>query len=240
MIKQKISYGFFIFTVLFVAQTFSQTLDVRKGSFFFPRPYEKEEFAHEFAVILAKLPEDQIEATSSWIYSPLFIYKAKYGLGKGFNITGQANTNIISFLFDAGAQWNYSLNRFSFGVGSSINYWFGALHQFGFDSKVKSWSGRTDLFVGYASENFTVTIAGEINYIFGIKQKADDIITSDKGTNFNGGSIAFLIEQPAWKDKFMTLGVKMNWVKLYWPAWAVFPSWDKYFFIPEVFVGFVL
>ena len=55
-----------------------------------------------------------------------------------------------------------------------------------------------------------------------------------------GASFAVLIEQTVWKDNYMTLGVRFNYSKIYWPTWAVFPSWDRYFFIPEVIIGFVL
>jgi len=213
-----------------------------KGSFIYPSEMKNGEYKQEVSLILAKLPEEQIEATSSWIYAPLFSYHAKYGLPYGFNLRGSASTNIITFYFKGGAQWGYSFNNVTFSVNGDVAYWFGQLKHFGFNSAVKAWSGYTTLSMGIAFEKFTLTFQTEANYLLSLTQTVDDIETNT-GNNQNllaGFGFSVFIEQPVWKDNFMTIGVKFNRAKYYWPAWAVFPSWDRYFFIPEVFVGFVL
>ncbi len=232
-------YGFLLFLLLF-GNLFAQYPDVKKGSFFFPRVLDDKEYIHEFSVILAKLPEDQIEATSAWIYAPLFTYHAKYGLPENFALKGEISTNVITFFFKGGVRWNFDAGDFSFGAGFDAAYWRGALKQFGFNSKVNAWNGFASLSVGYAAEKFAFTIAAETNYLFSIEQAADDIVTESEKTALIENSVSVYVEQPVWKDNFMTLGVKVNFSKIYWPAWAVFPSWDKYFTIPEVFIGFVL
>ena len=240
--------NFIIYSVLslFVVSAVSiegfAQVNIAVGSFVYPSKMELGEYKHEFSLILAKLPEEQIESTSAWIYAPLFSYHAKYGLPSGFNLKGSISTNIITYHFRTGLQWGYSFSKVTLSVNSDIAYWFGRLKNFGFNSGVNTWSGYSDLSFGVAFKKFTLTIQSEINYYFSIKQTVDDIETNGANETdlMAGGSIAVFIEQPVWKDNFMTLGVKFNYSKYYWPAWAVFPSWERYFFIPEVFVGFVL
>lgn len=201
---------------------------------------ETGEYKHELSLLLAKLPEDQIESTSAWIYAPLFTYHAKYGLPVGFNLKGSASTNIITYHFRTGLQWSYNIKRVTFSLNSDVAYWFGRLNSFGFNSGVNAWNGYSNLTMGIEFDKFTLTIQTETNYVISIKQTADDIETENQKSFLAGGSVAIYIEQPAWKENYMTLGVRFTYSKLYWPSWAVFPSWDRLHVIPEIFIGFVL
>jgi len=215
-------------------------LNVVKGSFIYPSIMETGEYKHEFSLLLAKLPEDAIESTSAWIYAPLFTYSAKYGLPVGFNLNGSFCTNIITYQARTGLQWGYDFNKVALAAGFDVAYFYGELNNFGFNSTAQGWQGYFNLNLGIAFEKFTLTLRGESDYLFTLKQTADDIVTTSSKNISAGASFAILIEQPVWKDNYMTLGVRFNYSKFYWPTWAVFPSWDRYFYIPEVIIGFVL
>lgn len=234
---------YFLFSLISIfglTQKSYAQLDVVKGSFFHPSIMNSKEFKHEFSFLLATLPEDAIEEASAWIYAPLFTYSAKYGLPEGFNLNGYFSTNIITYQFRTGPQWGYNFGKVTAAVGFDVAYWFGQLQSFGFDSKVHGWQGYPHLDLGIAFKNFTLTFRGELYYILSMTQKADDLETSFSSNKFAASSFAILIEQPLWSDNYLTIGVNFNYTKAYWPAWAVFPSWDRYFFIPEVLIGFVL
>ena len=233
-------YGF-VLAFLLPQIGFAQQ-DVVKGSFVYPSIMETGEYKHEFSLLLAKLPEDQIESTSAWIYAPLFTYHAKYGLPVGFNLKGSFSTNVITYHFRTGLQWGYNFNRVTLSINSDAAYWFGRLNNFGFKSGVNAWSGYSNFTLGIEFEKFTLTFQTETNYIISLIQTADDIETNSGSDDsfLAGTSFSIYIEQPVWKDNFMTLGVRFNYTKLYWPAWAVFPSWERFSYIPEVFIGFVL
>ncbi|MEN8193748.1 MAG: hypothetical protein ABFS12_13075 [Bacteroidota bacterium] len=233
-------YIIFLFFYSTIALTSFAQSDVIKGSFVHPSIMELNEYKHEFSLVLAKLPEDAIESTSAWIYAPLFTYSAKYGLPYAFNLKGGFSSNIITYQLRTGLQWGYNFNRITFSINSDAAYWFGRLNRFGFNSEVSAWSGYSNLSLGIEFDKFTLTIQTESEYIISIKQKADDVVTNNKNSYLAGSSFAIFIEQPAWGDNYMTLGIRFNYTNLYWPAWAVFPSWDRYMYIPEVIIGFVL
>lgn len=215
-------------------------IDLEKGSFMYPSIMDNGEYKHEFSFILAKLPEDQVEAVSSWIYAPLFTYHAKYGLPYGFNIKGNFSTNVITYQFRAGVQWSYNFGRVSLSINPDAAFWFGQLNNFGFKSSVNAWSGYLNVLLGIEFKYFTIMFGAGSEYLFSLSQKADDIETSITKDILVGHSVSVVIEQPVWKDNFMSLGVRFNFLRLYWPAWAVFPTWDRFNFLPEVIVGFVL
>ncbi|NOX17259.1 MAG: hypothetical protein GXO87_03135 [Chlorobi bacterium] len=241
MKKTLLKYFLFgLFTAALFPAVGTAQIDMTKGSFLHPTIMTNGEYKHEFSIVLAKLPEDQVEAISSWIYAPLFAYRAKYGLPYGFNLKGSVSTNIITFQFRAGPQWGYDFGKVTLSLNPDVAYWFGQLNQFGFNSKVNAWSGYLSLLLGIEFEKFTLTLGGETEHLFSVTQKADDIETSITKNLLVGYSFSIVIEQPVWGDNFMTLGVKFNYSRFYWPAWAVFPTWDRFNFLPEVIVGFVL
>ena len=241
MISGQLKYGLLLAVAMVLfPKIVSAQIDLTKGSFFHPSVMGNGEYKHEFSIILAKLPEDQVEAVSSWIYAPLFTYHAKYGLPYGFNLNGSVSSNIITFQFRAGPQWGYDFGDITLSLKPDIAYLFGQLNKFGFKSKVNAWNGYLTLLLGIEFEKFTLTLTAGIERILSIRQIADDIETSNTKNLLAGYYFTIMVEQPLWKDNFMTLGVRFNYSRFYWPAWAVFPTWDRFNFLPEVVVGFVL
>jgi hypothetical protein len=228
-----------LFVLIFSQNAFAQ-IDIAKGSFVFPSQMQTNEYKHEISLLLAKLPEESIEEVSTLIYAPLFIYNAKYGLPSGFNLTGSVSSNIITFQIRCGAQWKYKINRATFSVGFDAAYWYGRLQNFGFNSTAQGWQSYPNAAIGIEFDKFTLTVKGEFNFMLSMQQSADDLETSFDKNIKNGFLFALIIEQPLWKDHFVTIGVNFNYTKIYWPSWPVFSSWNRYLFIPEVMVGFAL
>lgn len=227
---------FFIFPNNIIAQ-----LDVAKGSFSHPSIMQLKEFKHELRLLLATLPEDAIESSSTWIYAPLLEYNAKLGLPNGFNLNLGLSSNIITHQIRGGGKWGYSFGRFTLATGLDSSFWYGRLNDFGFNTTAKGWQSFFNLNMGINFNKFTLTLIAELDYLITLRQAADDIqITSTNQTGITGASFSILIDQPVWKENFMSLGFKVNYSRYHWPTWAVFPSWDRYLFIPEVIIGFIL
>ena len=224
----------------FILQNVFAQSDIQKGSFAYPSKMEFKEYKHTLSLLLAKLPQESIEEVSTLIYAPLFIYDAKYGLPSGFNLTGNISTNIITFQLRGGAQWKYNFARVSLAFGFDTAYWYGKLQDFGFNSTARGWQSYPNISLGITFDKFTITAKGEFNFMLYMEQTADDIETSLNKNIANGFLFALMIEQPLWKDNYVTIGVNFNYTKIYWPSWPVFSSWNRYLFIPEVIIGFVL
>ncbi|MFH1194219.1 MAG: hypothetical protein V1720_00825 [bacterium] len=216
---------------------FSQYGATASNSFLYPDTLHWSEYRDQLALYLAKLPEDIVEEVSADIYAPYFSYQARFGLIYGFALTGSVSTNIITRNFQLGLQWNLCLNRLAFSLGYDASLMYGKLRGFGFDNKVYSWIFYPNISAGFAFEKFTISCKAEAAFITKLAQYADDVESIIERNFLSGGSIGFYIEQPLWKDHIIILGVKGNYIRYYLPAWATFPTWDRYHFIPEAVIG---
>lgn len=218
-------------------EIYSQSDFITTNSFLFPDTLHFAEFKDQITMYLAKLPEDIVEEVSADIYAPFFAYQAKLGLIYGFSLNGSVSTNIITRNFQLGLQWSLRLSRFALSLGYDAAYMYGKLRGFGFDNKVTGWLFYPNISLGAAFNKFTFTVKGELSTIPKLTQTADDIVTTTDRKFLSGGSVGLYIEQPLWKDNFVILGVKLNYIRYYFPAWATFPTWDRFHFIPEAVIG---
>ncbi len=228
------------FFFLYSSYLFPQYNIVSSGSFIYPQKQELGNVKNLVSLALAKLPEDAVEEASSYIYAPLLNYKVLYGLPWGFSAYGNMNTNWVTFHIAFGPKWNYSYKRFSFSLGYDIAYVYGRLFKFGFNSEIKGWLNYPNITAGFAFNNFTMSFKADATFITSVEQFNDDIEVGTDRNRIAGVSLGVFIEQPLWKDNYITLAFKGNYTRLYYPAWAVFPTWDRYNFIPEVIIGLVL
>jgi hypothetical protein len=211
-----------------------------KNYFIYPQHLQFEKYKSTIGLGLADLPEDQVEEASTFIRGPIFHYQALYGLPSNFQIYGAAYTNLVTFHFSLGPKWHYQWDEFAFGLGYDIAYWFGELNSFGYNSKVKGWIHYPNLTIGYNFDNFSISIKSELIIQTARHDKSDDVEVKSDFNTFSGITVGFYIEQPLWKDNYIFLGLKMNYTKFYYPIWAAFPTFDRYFYIPEFTIGFNL
>jgi hypothetical protein len=207
--------------------------------YLYPRTLPSGKISHFVGLALAKLPEDVIE-TDDVIRAPLFSYHIRYGLPKNFLLEGSLTTNIITFHFALGAKWGYGLDRLRLSLGYDVAYWFGRLEQFGFDTRIRGWINYPNVLVGYDFGSFSITMTGELILIMSQTEENGEIEVSSDYNHFAGGAVGFFVEQPLWKDNILLIGVKANFTDFYYPQWAAFSTFERKFFIPEVFVGLVL
>ncbi len=235
---------YYFISILFLSHLvtgiFAQTInDAGTHSFLYPQRMQIGNLKYFAGLGLANLPEDVVESDDLF-RAPLFKLHALYGIPKNFLIVGSLNTNIVTWHFSLGAKWNYVFDKFSFSLGYDVAYLFGGLRQFGFDSSIKGWMNYPNLTVGYKFSRFTVSVKGELVLVTSLTETADDLVVASDLNTVSGYTFTVAVEQPLWKDHYFLVGLKINWVKFYYPQWAAFSTFDRLFFIPEFTVGFVL
>ena len=97
--------------------------------------------------------------------------------------------------------------------------------------KVNSWDDKIQTGISIKSEVIIQTSRSD---------KSDDVKVKSDFNTFSGITFGLYIEQPLWKDNYILLGLKMNYTKFYYPIWAAFPTFNRYFYIPEFTLGFNL
>lgn len=213
---------------------------VGKNSFSYPNELEFNYLKSQFSLSLAKLPEDVIEEASSYIYAPLLNFEVLYGLPYGFSAHSDFSTNWVAFHFSLGPKWSYRYKRVSVALGYDVAYVYGRLYKFGFNSEIKGWINYPNITLGFAFNKFTLSFKADATFITNLEQFNDDIKIGTDKNKITGVSFGVTVEQPLWKKNFVSLSFKGNFTRLYYPSWAVFPTWERYNFIPEIVIGLVL
>jgi hypothetical protein len=93
--------------------------------------------------------------------------------------------------------------------------------------------------IGYKFSKFTISVKGELVLVTSLTETADDLEVESDINTFSGYTLTTVVEQALWKENYFLVGLKINWVKFYYPQWAAFSTFDRLFFIPELTVGFV-
>jgi hypothetical protein len=225
--------------LLFTLAAHSQEVN-SPGLFHYPARLVPGDLRWAITVEFAKIPEDIIEE-ASFVRAPLFKFSARYGLPENFVVNGQITTQIINNAFQLGAGWVYKRDRLHVQVDYGLAYWFGALKVVdGFDNSANGWINYPGISVGYDFGALALTARGELNLVTSLSTFAGDVEVSTDNNFFNGYSASLVMEQPLYREKYITLGVRMNRIKFYWPTWPLFPTFDRFYYIPEFIVGFRL
>jgi hypothetical protein len=238
--KSKTFFGLSLSAILLIsAFQFAQPLnDPGLQSFLYPQRLQSGNLKFLAGMSLANLPEDVIESDDLF-RAPLFKFHALYGIPKNFSIEGSLNTNLVTWHFSLGPKWNYVFDKLSFALGYDVAYLFGGLKQFGFDSSIKGWMNYPNVAIGYKFSKFTISVKGELVLVTSLTETADDLEVESDINTFSGYTLTTVVEQALWKENYFLVGLKINWVKFYYPQWAAFSTFDRLFFIPELTVGFV-
>lgn len=218
----------------------AQLLGTEAGSMYYPSPLAPGNVKSAVGVTFTTPPPEVVEEFASVLRAPLFEFQMLYGLPYNFLLEGRATTIIVSNHLSLGARWVLPVKSLGFDAGVDLAYWFGKLNIEGFDNSVKGWNLYPSISAGYDFEKFTVTVKGELNILLSKSQRVGEITVKTDENVFNGGAFAIYIEQPLWKDNYFTVGFKNNIVKFYYAVWPGFPTFDRFTYIPEFYIGFRL
>ena len=218
--------------------TFGQGEPSSRPHLFFPSPPQEQAWMVSIGFTLTTPPRDLTEEAA--VRAPAFDAHALYGLPANIYLDGRAISQVVQNRFSVGAKWAQAIDRFSFALGYDIAWWFGFLTVGGFDSKARGWENTPNFTVGYALDDVLLSVKVEAIVTASYSSfNGENEVSSDQG-RFSGMAYSFIIEQPAWKNTHLTLGFRAAYTKFNWMTWALFSTFDRYLFYPEVTVGFIL
>lgn len=233
-----------LFCYILFANLNAQEIKNEFNYFLYPQRVDPLSIKHNLTIYAAKLPEDVVEEASNWIFAPLFAYSVKFGVSENFALTGGVKSNFITQHFSLGIRWIHRWEKFAVSLGYDGAYFFGALNNFGFESKINGWFTYPNFTIGYQFEGFTLAIRTEAHILMSLNETVDDLkINHDIGKyvgKYDGVSLGLYIEQPFWKRTVVVLGIKFTVSKFYYPAWMAFTRFDRPLLIAETVLGFNL
>lgn len=211
--------------------------DISSASLYYPHRFKPKEFKMEVGLSQVKLPFDWLETS---VQAPLFHFHANYGLPKNFSVDGRFSTLIIANQISLGPRWQFQKNKFSFNLGYDLAFTFGQLSQFGFDTSVVSWINYPNISVGYRVKDVAFTLKGEFMVVTSFSSRqGDNEVTTDRNF-FNGYTLGIYMEQRIHKNKVMVIGLKNSFTRYHFMAWPAFSTFNRFYNIPEFYLGLVL
>ena len=84
------------------------------------------------------------------------------------------------------------------------------------------------------------TVKGELVVVTKSSSKSGENEVNRSKNFFNGGTLAFYIEQRIHKNKVFVIGIKDNYEKFYWPTWMIYTTFNRYYHIPELSFSWIL
>ncbi len=218
---------------------FSQTKDadsfnIYKASFFLPQPLPGGHYSSSISVLYVVTPKDW---TLDNITAPMFSYQAKYTLPKGFNAQASLTSLIISNRITLGPYWDYKFDDNYVGFGWNVAWNYGRLNKFGFATTLTGWEQQPSVSYGHAFAKTALTLRGDLYWTNALYITEGKHTLSASGGMINGYSFSATFEQKLYKNRAITLGLKLDYVRYHIIAWPAFPVNGKRYLMPEFQVG---
>ncbi|MDZ4714513.1 MAG: hypothetical protein SH819_03500 [Cytophagales bacterium] len=215
----------------------AQDFDITQASLYYPHRFVPGDLKMEVALSQIKLPFDWLETS---VQAPLFQFHVNYGLPKNFSLDSRFSTLLVSNQISVGPRWHFQRNKFSFNLGYDVGFAFGYLNQFGFDTSASTWINYPNFSLGYRLGEITFTLKGEVVIVTSLfSSQGDNVVESEKNF-FNGYTLGLYMEQRLYRNKVLVLGIKNNYARYHYMAWPAFSTFNRFYSMPEFYIGLVL
>ncbi len=132
-------------------------------------------------------------------------------------------------------------DKFYISIGDDIAWWFGKLKFEGFDTRAVGIINYPNISLGYKfDDKLLFTLKSEIILDLYYHSWAGDNLIVEQGDLFGGYAFTFAIEQPFYKKQHLTLGFRAIHADFFWQTWALYQTFERNLFYPELIIGFIL
>ena len=235
-IAEKYNYGQQILAK-YKTDSNADSFDIKSASYLLPQAHPKWHYYHSFSFSYVDIP-------AAWalqkVNAPLITYQAKFSLPYGLDLQGSLATVYVSNRLNVGPSWNYSIHHYHIGIGYQIAYDFGELNQFGFKTKFSGWEQQPFISAGYSFKKIAVILKWDLYLANSIDfdEGGHSVPMWDSFTN--GYSISAGIEQRLYRNKLISVGIKLNNIRYHFLAWPAFPVNQNNYWVPEFQLGIKL
>jgi hypothetical protein len=189
-------------------------------------------------VHLTLLPREVVEEEIG--QSPVANLDFRLGLPWNISLTSNFHTNYIVNSGGIGFQWSFAGNKFPLAVGSEANMWFGHVEFRAI--QLKSWGliNTPYIIIGADFDDVLVSLRAEMHQSMLVTHDGDENYLGKQTDPFAGFAFEFVVEQPLWRDNWVSLGVKVNYSRFYYQSWLSYNTVKEYLTYPEFLFAFAL
>ena len=213
----------------------TDSFDIYKASFNLPQPLPPGHYSSSISVLYVVTPKDW---TDDVITAPMFFYQAKYSLPKSFNLQASVATLFISWRVNLGPFYNIQLKHNNYiGLGWQVVFDYGILNQFGFHTSLTGWEQQPSVTFGHAFKKTVVTVRGDLYWTTALNFSEGHNVVPSPNPFINGYGVTTTFEQKLYKNRALTLGFNLAYLRYHIIAWPAFPVNAKNYWVPTFQVG---
>ncbi len=205
-------------------------------------PQAMKPWSHKMAagVSLISMPA-AIAQSGSTIRWPLFVYEYTLGLPAHFTLATSFSTEIVTNHIEAMPRWQFAISdRLHGDVGLGVAYWFGQLTVNRFDQHIHGWMAYPYVGIGYDWGKLALSFQATGTHVLSLDTKSGDLTANYSTDWYSGTSYRLILEQPMFGHTTLGFALQASRIKFYYPQWPLFPTFDRYFWIPEAQFYFTL
>jgi hypothetical protein len=206
----------------------------------YPKAMEPWSTEMAFGASLMRMPEE-IAQEGAYIRWPLFHYDIVMGLPENLLLQGTLSTEIVTNHIELSGRWVYNLtDKLHADVGAGFGYLFAQLKVDPYDNTMNGTFLYPSAAIGYDFGKLALSLRGKLHYVTSLSGTTGRLEETNEKNFFNGFSYRITLEQLFWGHSTFGLAFQLNYLKFYYPQWPLFPTFNKYFWIPETQFWFTL
>jgi hypothetical protein len=232
--KNRIKIIFIFFAIILIS---SRLCSKENNFYFYPKVMNQWDINYNVGLSLTYLPTAVVEEEIN--SSPFLNFGVKLAFSKNSFARLDMGSNYLANIGTLGYFYNFINNDISLGVGLRTSIWFGHLNFSAFNIKSTGGIIAPEVHAGFSIGDLKISSAVELesNYIY---TTSDDQYLGESFQKFSGLTFKFSVEQPLWKEHWVSTSLKLNYNKFYYQSWISFSTVDEYLLYPEFSFGFTL
>jgi hypothetical protein len=195
------------------------------------------DFRTAAGITLTILPRPIVEEELRQV--PMIAGEARFGLPLNLSLSARAATNVLTTTAGVGALWTLNIRRLAIAIGDEQAFWYGFATVDGFDLDAQGWLNYPSVSVGFAFDEFVVSLKTEAQLVTYQKTVAGSTEVQTKKNTLSGVAFTIAVEQPFWSGQYVKLGAKVNYSRQLYHAWLAFGTFNEFLTYPEFFVELV-
>jgi hypothetical protein len=213
----------------------------RQPEIFFPQAPRPGEWRKSIGLVFTTTPPELTEEVR--VSVPAIDVHIQRGVSRRWFVVGRLQSQLVQNNLTVGVRWARPLTqRLFLSVGNDVTGWFGALRvKDVFNSQAYGSQNFTNASLGYRlAKGLQLTVRGEAILDLYYRSEVGSLAIVDKQVQVNGGAISFILEQPFYGNRHVSLGFRAAYSNFNWQFWSLYDTFDRNLFYPQIIFGFIL
>ena len=213
----------------------------RQPEIYYPQAPRPGEWRKSIGLMFTSTPPELTEEVR--VSVPAIDFNIQKGVSKRWFLVGRLQTQFIQNNVSVGVRWARPLtDRLYMSVGDDMSAWLGALKiKDVFNSQAYGLENYPNASFGYRlTRDLQITVRGEAILDMYYRSQVGSLAVIDKRLQVNGAAISFILEQPFYGNRHVSLGFRASYSNFNWQFWSLYDTFDRNLFYPQIIFGFIL